>query len=157
MEVRIWEKKNVCLALGSDFKVAGRLVSENWPPILTRSKIWSNNSEGAGHRREELEEWTHEDEGWEGVSIFRWTDGLRKNVNTGTTWVRSEADFHADRIEHWRRGQTGQVEEDFCTSFQASGLSLQSVSNKARDGRLAGLRAEGTKQTFKATLSRRLS
>lgn len=87
MEVRIWEKENVCLALGTDFKVAGRLVSENWPPILTRSKIWSNNSEGAGHRREELEEWTQEDEGWEGVSIFRWTDGLRKNVNNGTTRV----------------------------------------------------------------------
>ena len=87
MEVRIWEKENVCLALGTDFKVAGRLVSENWPPILTRSKIWSNNSEGEGHRREELEEWTQEDEGWEGVSIFRWTDGLRENVNTGTTRV----------------------------------------------------------------------
>ena len=26
MEVRIWEKKNVCQALGTDFKVAGRLV-----------------------------------------------------------------------------------------------------------------------------------
>ena len=30
--MKIWEKKNVCLALGSDFKVAGRFVSENWPP-----------------------------------------------------------------------------------------------------------------------------
>ena len=97
MEMRIWEKENVCLALGIDFKVAGRLVSENWPPILTRSKIWSNNSEGAGHRREELEEWTQEDEGWEGVSIFRWTDGLRENVNTGTTWV-GEGRIEAKRI-----------------------------------------------------------
>ena len=97
MEVRIWEKKNVCLAFGTDFKVAGRLVSENWPPILARSKIWSNNSEGAGHRREELEEWTYEDEGWEGVSIFRWTDGLRENVNTGTTWV-GEGRIEAKRI-----------------------------------------------------------
>lgn len=81
MEVRIWEKKNVCLAFGTDFKVTGRLVSENWPPILTRSKICSNNSEGAGHRREELEEWTHEDEGWEGVSI---SDGLMVCVKTLT-------------------------------------------------------------------------
>lgn len=97
MEVKIWEKKNVCLALGSDFKVAGRFVSENWPPILTRSKIWSNNSEGAGHRKEEPEEWTHEDEGWEGVRILRCTDGRRENVNSGTTWA-GEGRIEAKRI-----------------------------------------------------------
>ena len=80
-------------------------------------KIWSNNSEGAGHRREELEEWTHEDEGWEGVRIFRCTDGLRENApehRNNLGWERahrSEADFHADRIGHWRREQAGQVYE----------------------------------------------
>ena len=63
MEVMVSEKKNVCLALGTNFKIVGRLNSENWPPIPTRSKIWSNKSEEAGQRGEELEEWTHQDEG----------------------------------------------------------------------------------------------
>ena len=50
-------------------------------------------------------------------------------------------------------GQGHQVHQMRATSFQASELSLQSASDRERDGKSAGFSLEGTKRVFSARLN----